>query len=153
MTGSETDHRVELGDLTRSLGFLLRLAQLQAFETFYARMPTHGLKPGEFTVLWVVGLNPGQRQGNIADRLRIKPAHMTKLLQRLVAAGLVTRSVPKTDRRSMRLYLTAEGRDFVDRHRSSLLDLHAPERYALGEEEAAELLRLLGKLAGLEGQE
>ena len=77
---------IDFGDLTRSVGFLLRMAQLQSFDMFFARLAKHGLKPGEFTLLWVVGLNPGLRQGSLARRLRIKPAHMTKLVQRLVAA-------------------------------------------------------------------
>ena len=83
---------IDFGDLTRSVGFLLRMAQLQSFDMFFARLAKHGLKPGEFTLLWVVGLNPGLRQGSLARRLRIKPAHMTKLVQRLVAADLLART-------------------------------------------------------------
>ena len=65
------------------------------FEIFFEKLAHHGLKPGEFTMLWLIGLNPDTRQGDIARRIRIKPAHMTKLVGRAVDAGLVTRIVPE----------------------------------------------------------
>lgn len=143
---------IDFGDLTRSVGFLLRMAQLQSFDMFFARLAKHGLKPGEFTLLWVVGLNPGLRQGSLARRLRIKPAHMTKLVQRLVAADLLARTVPDDDRRSVRLSLTGAGTAFVARHRAAFLAFHDAERHPLTDAEHRQLLHLLGKLTGLDGE-
>ena len=105
-TGEET---IEFGEMANSLGLMIRLAQVRLFDAFYQNLAHHGLKPGEFTVLWVIGLNPGARQGLVARKLRIKPAHMTKLIQRAVDKGLVERIVPADDRRSVRLQLTGEG--------------------------------------------
>lgn len=145
------DEHVELGEITGSLGFLLRMAQLKAFNYFYHTLKGHGLKPGEFTVIWVIGLNPGLRQGTIARCLHIKPAHMTKLVARLVEQGLVQRTVPADDRRSVRIALTAEGEAFVARYRDRFLELHITERSDLNPDEAATLLALLRRYAGLEG--
>ncbi len=146
---AEPEESVDLGALTGSLGFMLRMAQLQVFDLFFQRLAAHDMKPGEFTVLWVIAENPGLRQGTIARELRIKPAHMTKLIRRMVAAGFVARTVPENDRRSVRLSLTAPGAAFVEKNRGAFLDLHAAERARLSDGETAQLLALLGKLTGL----
>lgn len=141
---------VNLGEITTSLGFLLRMAQLRAFDFFFDTLGAHEIRPGEFTVLWVIGLNPGSRQGTIARRLNIKPAHMTKLVSRLVAAGWVTRTIPVNDRRSVRLALTAEGEAFVAHYRERFLQAHLAERSNLSADEAETLIALLRRYAGLE---
>jgi len=145
------DDVVDLGELGASLGFLIRIAQVQSFEAFYKALEKHGLKPGEFTVLWVIGLNPGLRQGAVGRRLSIKPAHMTKLVQRMVSAGYVKRTVPANDRRSVRLTLTPSGEAFVAKNRKELLNRHKAERSALSDAEFAQLVRLLRKLTGMDG--
>jgi DNA-binding MarR family transcriptional regulator len=144
------EEAVDLGEITGSLGFLLRMAQLKAFDFFFRTLAEHDLKPGEFTVLWVIGLNPGLRQGTFARTLRIKPAHMTKLVQRLVNANFVSRTIPEDDRRSVRLALTAEGEAFVARYRDNFLHVHLTERSDLTGDEAEALLSLLRKYSGFE---
>jgi DNA-binding MarR family transcriptional regulator len=138
---------VELGALNDSLGLLIRLAQVRIYEQFFATFAGTPVKPGEFTVLWAIQLNPGVPQGALARVLAIKPAHMTKLVQRLVEAGQVAREVPEADRRSVHLTLTEAGQAHLDRHRATFLAVHAAERVGLTDAENAELLRLLGKLA------
>lgn len=142
-----SEETVDLGEMTDSLGFMLRLAQLRLFERFFQGFAEAGVRPGEFTVLWVIALNPGVRQGALARVLRIKPAHMTKLVQRLVSDGLVRRHVPPQDRRSVELTLTAAGQGYLDRNRATFLRVHDAEREGLTEAEGRELLRLLNKLA------
>lgn len=142
-----SDERVDLGELTGSLGFVLRLAQLRVYGRFFRAFGDPDVKPGEFTVLWVIALNPGVRQGAVARVLHIKPAHMTKLVQRLVTEGLVDRHVPPHDRRSVELNLTAAGLAQVEGTRATLARVHEAERKGLTAAENAELMRLLGKLA------
>lgn len=141
------DEDIDLGEMTASIGFLLRMAQVQAFDAFYDQLAQFGIKPGEFTVLWIIGLNPEQRQGTIARKLAIKPAHMTKLIQRQVKAGYVNRSVLEGDRRSVRLSLTQEGADFVAKYKNDFLGYHQTERDRLSEVESEHLCRLLRKFA------
>lgn len=142
--GSEEE--VDLGELSESIGFLLRLAQIEIYDAFYGELGDRGLKPGEFAVLTVIGLNPGLRQGTIARRLKILPAHMTKLVQRLARDGYVDRVVPPDDRRSVRLSLTGKGQAFVEDNRGALLARHAAERAPLSDDEYRMLLGLLKKL-------
>lgn len=145
-----TEDAIDFGEMAGSLGLLLRLAQVKVFDSFYENLAHHGLKPGEFTMLWLIGLNPETRQGVIARRLRIKPAHMTKLVGRAVDKGFVERVVPDDDRRSVFLRLTDEGQRFVDDKRPEFLNFVARENTALEEEDFAALIRLLQKFNGME---
>ena len=147
----DQDEAVNLGEITGSIGFLLRMSQLRAFDFFFKTLGDHGLRPGEFTVLWVIWLNPNLRQGVVAQKLRIKPAHMTKLVQRLAKANLVARVFPEDDRRSVRLALTPEGERFVARYREQFLHAHIAERSDLTTEEAETMIALLQRYSGLEG--
>lgn len=141
---------IDFGEMGHSLGLLLRLAQIRVFEIFYERLAHHGLKPGEFTMLWLIGLNPDTRQGDIARRIRIKPAHMTKLVGRAVDAGLVTRIVPDDDRRSVRLRLTPAGKRFVAEKKREFTSYLAQENIGLSDDDFAELVRLLRVFNGME---
>jgi DNA-binding MarR family transcriptional regulator len=143
------DAPIKLGELTNGLGFLIRIAQVKLFENFFEHLGEYGLKPGEFTVLWVIGLNPGLRQGTVANTLHIKPAHMTKLTGRLVERGLVSRATPADDRRAVRLSLTPEGQKFVDSKKDAFLNHNFDEKEALSPEEAEQLISLLRKFTGL----
>ena len=142
---------LNLGELLGSIGFVLRLAQIQAFAQFFDAFQGEDVKPGEFTVVWVIGLNPGVRQGTLARTLHIKPAHMTKLIQRMVGEGLVQRDIPPEDRRSVRLSLTPRGRAHVDRYRARFLAVHEAEKLGLTDAELSQLLSLLNKLSFKEG--
>lgn len=138
---SSTD--LDLGPLRSSLGFTLRMAQLRAFERYFEVLGATELSPGEFATLVVINSNPQASQGEVARALKIKPAHMTKLVVRLVDAGLVQRHVPIKDRRSVRLKLTDEGQRFLRANQASYL--HAPSIQSAGisDKEQDELLRML----------
>lgn len=146
----QEDETVELGDIKQSPGFLLRIAQVKAFESFFAQIGGLGIKPGEFTALWVISLNPGLKQGTIARTLHIKPAHMTKLVSRLAKDGMLERTPDTTDRRAVRLTLTPKGEGFVARNRAKFLDTDLAQRVALTAEEAETLNALLRKFTGLD---
>lgn len=139
------EEEVEMGELSSTLGFLLRLAQLKGFQGYYAAVSEDGMKPGEFTVLRLIALNPGMRQGLLARTLRIKPAHMTKLVQRMVDAGLVERTVPPEDRRSVTLAVTDEGQAFVTSQARALRAFEQQERGTFTDEEFDQLIALLQK--------
>ena len=149
MSEAEVQAGLDLGALGSSLGFLLRLGQIAAFETFYNTLGPRGLTPGQLSVLWVVRRNPGVRQGTVAEALRIKPAHMAKMVRGFEEAGLLSRHMPPKDRRALELRLTPEGEAFVEAHADDFLTCIGRERAALSPAEAQDLARLLRKYAGL----
>jgi DNA-binding MarR family transcriptional regulator len=68
-------------------------------------------------VIRLVGHDPGARAGDLADALHIDPSSLTGILDRLEAAGLLTRRSDRKDRRRAVLTLTAKGRK-LDRVRA-----------------------------------
>lgn len=110
------DDDFKLGRIGNSLGFLLRLAQIDAFDRFFAEGDLAELGPGKISILQGVTLNPGVRQGVLAQALRIKRAHMTKIIRAMEGDGLVRSAVPPEDRRSVSLWLTEAGQLWLNQH-------------------------------------
>ncbi|WOI56432.1 MarR family winged helix-turn-helix transcriptional regulator [Palleronia sp. LCG004] len=140
---------LELGALGGSVGFLVRLAQLEIFEMFYEAEGLEGVRPGEFSILYLASINPGARQGALARRLRIKRAHMAKLVTGLEARDLLRREVPEGDRRALRIFLTEGGARFVEERAPAFLDQTRRETARLSTDEAATLVALLHKFTGI----
>ncbi len=137
---------MEFGDLALDAGFQIHLAQIKLSEKRGAYKADSELTPGEFSVLWVIGLNPDSKQGSIANSLHIKAAHMTKLVDRLVNADLVYRHFPDDDRRSVRLRLSKTGKSKLKKHKGFYIKPEISEHMNLNKTEYKELVRLLQKL-------
>jgi DNA-binding MarR family transcriptional regulator len=140
---------VRLGPLAASLGFLLRLSQLVSFRDFFASLEDFDMRPGEATVLMLIGENPGIRQGVLAKRLMIKRAHMTKMIRSMEDTGLVSRTVPEDDKRSVELWLTKRGEARVAGMRGPWADHEGRPARNLTPRDEAELKRLLRKYLDL----
>lgn len=145
----EQDSAIRLGRLSGSLGFLLRLAQQQVFEKFYDDPALSALKPGEMTLLWVLSLNPGIRQGQLAERLRIKRSAATVIVRDLEARNLLTREIPDNDRRSVSLSLTEEGSRYLAQHAAVFFTQDALPHPPLSTSECRQLIALLQRLTGV----
>ena len=141
--------QIEFGVLAQSLGFLLRISQIAAFEEYFAEFGTQLLRPGELSVLLMMERNPGIRQGVLARSLRIKRAHMAKMIRSMEEDGIVERTVPEDDRRSVELWLTEAGRRVLETNRAPFEAHDAKSGQGLTKREADELRRLLRKFAGI----
>ncbi|KAA9007857.1 MarR family winged helix-turn-helix transcriptional regulator [Histidinibacterium aquaticum] len=140
---------VEMGPLLDSLGLLLRLSQLQSFGAFFRDMEEVGLRPGEISVLVLIGQNPGIRQGIVARTLRVKRAHMAKMMAGMERDGIVSRRAPEDDRRALELRLTEAGRARLDAVMPVFLEHEARRPATLTRAEEATLKRLLRKYLAL----
>jgi len=145
---AESKTGVSLGELEYSAGFIMRIAQLTAFERFFEVLGTSAMRVSEFTVLTAVAENPGIRQGVIADVLKIKWSNMTKLVRGLEERGLVERHIPPDNRRSVVLRVTEKGRQAIE---ASADAMYRSDRMALSmldDEEHAQFVALARKIAG-----
>ncbi|MGW0249757.1 MarR family winged helix-turn-helix transcriptional regulator [Nocardia goodfellowii] len=104
----------------RAMAILGRLGRLMAvaMPKIEAVFTAHGLQVGEFDVLAALRrsgepfeLNPSV----LADTLMLSRAGMTGRLDRLESAGLVRRRADAADRRAVRVALTEQGRELIDR--------------------------------------
>jgi DNA-binding MarR family transcriptional regulator len=142
-----TPDDVAFGPLAELAGFMLRLAQLQLFESFFRDFARRSITPGQIGILIAIGRNPGVRQGVLADALRIKWSNMAKIIRLLEGQGLIERRVPAQDRRAVELHLTAAGRATVEETVPQLMVSDKAATTALTARERDTLLRLLAKLA------
>lgn len=93
-----------------SLDFLLA----QICKLHYARVHTLleelGLYRGQPPVLFALWEQEGATHGELAARLHVKPATITKMIKRMEKAGFVERRSDPQDQRVSRVYLTDAGR-------------------------------------------
>lgn len=95
------------------LGYNTRRATLRIFELFHQRMREHGLNPVEFSVLSLMGYNPGVTAGQICQDLSIPAPMLAKILARLGTRKLFVRKATAADGRAFHLSLTASGRKLL----------------------------------------
>ena len=69
-----------------------------------------GLYRGQPPVLFELWEREGLTQAELAERLHITPATMTRMLQRMEKSGFICRKPDETDQRVTRVYLTDSGR-------------------------------------------
>lgn len=143
------EDRLDLGELSNSLGFMLRMAQIEIFKSFHEELGEHGLKPGEFSVFWLIGQHPGVQQGLIAKSLSIKQAHMSKLVRGLEERNFVTRAIPDNNRRSVLLTVTPSGQQFLDGIQNEFFGYSFASNDKLTKDEIATLISLLQKYTGI----
>lgn len=139
---------ISLGPLETTAGLMLRIAQLSAFDNFFALYTEGEVKISELTVLVAIAENPGVRQGVIADILKIKWSNMTKLVRTLEERGLISRHVPRNDRRAVVLSVTEEGRNQIAAAGDRIYRLDRQALSMLDDTEHAQLLALTRKIAG-----
>ena len=112
-----------------------------------------GLGPGRYQYLFVLYVEDGRRQQDIADRLGLDKAAVTRSLVRLEEDGYIRRKADANDGRVTRVYLTAKGRRIQGTleaaAESSMARLTAPlelsEREMLGKLLTKMALPLLGE--------
>ena len=132
--------------LAGSPSFLVRLAQLRAFDEFHQQFAGLGTTPAGFTVLTLIVANPDVRPGAIAEELRVKPSNVATLVNALVAAGLVERTPDASELRANLLHATKKGsaacKEMDGSHREA--DARFAERLSAAERK--QLVALLRKL-------
>ena len=78
------------------------------------RAKSRGTTRAQWIVLFRLRQQEGLSQVDLADVLELQPISLVRLLDRLVAHGLLERRHDPRDRRTNRLFLTATGRQLVD---------------------------------------
>jgi DNA-binding MarR family transcriptional regulator len=105
-----------------------------------------GLHPGQEMVLIELYEKDGLRGGELAERLGVEPPTITKMLRRLERCGLVERRQDPNDARSLRVYLTGEGRSLEGRVVRCWERVEERTLAGMSVEERRNLHRLLAKV-------
>jgi DNA-binding MarR family transcriptional regulator len=137
----------EMPSLAESVGFLVRIIQLQSFQLFYRRFDGSGLSIGALTTLGAIHANPGIRHGVLADALMIKRPNFTKVINGLEEDGLIVRDETRGDKRTTALFVTKKGVRKLDTMRHAVLAHHNEMIAPLSPAERDVLLDLLRRLS------
>lgn len=100
---------VDLGVLNERLGYFVRRLQVWVFQDFIRRLSRLDLSPAQFSVIVVVGANPGLSQAQLATTLGIERARLVRLLHLLEERGVTERRRSAADGRRHALVLTRAG--------------------------------------------
>lgn len=139
---------VDLDILTSHLGYSLRRAQVWVFQDFIRTLSDIDLRPAQYSVLVVIGANPGLSQAELAERLAIERARLVHMLDHLQRRGLTERLPSPTDRRTHALQLTKEGQKLLKRAKVLAARHEARLAEKMGVEAHAQVLELLEVFVG-----
>ncbi len=138
---------VDLGGLPQHIGYVVRRAQVAIFQHIIRAMAALDVRPGQFSVLTVIGANPGIKQTAISEALDIQRANLVALVNGLERRGWVQRAAIAGDRRAQGLRLTGKGRTALNRLEA--LAAHHERRVTrtISAREKRDLMRLLGRIS------
>lgn len=86
------------------------------------------------------------RTSDVSRRMEVSPPALTPTLNQLEEKGLIQRLPSKTDRRTVYLRVTEQGEELCRRHWQRMREHFQSLTDYLGEEDSAELTRLLGRI-------
>ena len=131
--------RFEPDSLDLLLAQVSRLHHARAHEHLEALGLYHG-QPPLLRALWE---QEGLTHTELAERLRVTPATMSRMLQRMERAGFLVRRPDGADQRISRVYLTEAGRNVKEGVRRVVRTMEAESFAGLAAEERDALRALL----------
>jgi DNA-binding MarR family transcriptional regulator len=135
----------EFGKLSEHLGYLLHRVDAVMMRKAAAAFDSLGLTPARATAAVYIGLHEGCDQAALGRALGINRASTMKVVNELVAVGLVARKEGR-NRRTNALHLTKRGQGLVHDIEQMSAQTDAEHFSVLTRQEQAELRRLLTKL-------
>ena len=151
---SEVRHRapslegdgVDYGLLTDLTGFSVKLAWILGHGLLSREFDESGITPHRFSVLEVIGRNPGLQQTQLAAALALSRPATTLAVDFWEERRCVERRDTPGDRRSFGVFLTPHGEQELKRLRALVRKADAALTADLTAAETAELRRLLAKI-------
>ena len=135
-----------ISELETHLGYWLRMVSNHVSPAFGQKVAGQGVTVAEWVVLRTLHTADGATPSRVADELKMTRGAISKLVDRLLAKGLVSRTVVAQDRRWQDLALTSKGRALVPRL-AALADENDTEFFGvLSGEDRTALERILKKI-------
>ena len=129
-----------------SVSHLLHQLMLSIRRDLERRLVPHGLTFAQWVPLWRLKTGEARTSQEIACEADIDAGAMTRLLDRLVAKGLIERNRSASDRRVVNLVLTPAGEKVVERIPQVLADLNNTYLQGFSTDEWQQLRTLLRRM-------
>ena len=130
-------------EVTKYVGYLLVQVMKLHRKLAETGLNDFGLHVGQELILLWLYEQDGMTQSELADVLGIEAATVTKVLQRMEAAGLVERRQDSDDARVSRVYLMPKSRQLIEPLRGLWAEVEQKTIKGLSEPEVILLRRLL----------
>lgn len=142
----EAADRMDTSFLETLIGYNARRAALVVIAEFLPRMAQFGLRPVEFSVLTLIGHNPGITSRQLCATLDILPPNLVGMIKHLEKLGMLEKRDHPTDRRAQGLHLTETGKATLPlaEQTASAIEIDATSR--LSQAERKTLISLLRKV-------
>lgn len=128
------------------LGYNTRRAALTIINRFMERMAAYELRPVDFSVLSLIGHNPGITSRQLCNALNILPPNMVGFLKSFEKRELIERTPHPTDGRAMGLSLTKKGQQLMQAAEVAAIHSDSSAAHQLSAAEQKTLMRLLQKI-------
>lgn len=129
--------------VSETLGYLLVQICRAHRNRALALLAELDLHPGQEFLLQRLWEEDGQAQSELSEELCVQPATLTRSVDRMVKAGLITRRTDPDDRRVSRVHLTEAGKALRQPVEEALQQLEKESFANLSLEERILLRRLL----------
>lgn len=140
------DPSLNYGLLPSLTGFALRRASLLDFSQFSDALGDRSITPLRYSLLEVVGANPGLQQVQLADILGLAKPAATLAIDFWESRDCVTRRRHERDRRSYGIYLTETGKRILTELQRRVVEHDRSLTNCLSEAELENLRSYLKKI-------
>lgn len=137
---------VDSSFLRTLVGYNSRRAALSIIEVFMERMSAYDLKVVEFSMLSLVGHNPGITSRQLCATLGVLPPNLVGLIASLERRGLISRQPHPSDGRAMGVHLTPAGTELMEEAEQTVAQLEVEATSRLTAAERRTLIQLLQKI-------
>lgn len=140
------DAPIDYGVPAECTGFSVKLVWILAYGLLRRAFGDSGITPQRFSMLELIGRNPGLQQVQLGNALGLSRPAATLIIDFWQDRGCIERRSDQKDRRSFGIYPTTRGMDELARLRPLVLQADAALTSGLAESEIAELRRLMAKI-------
>jgi DNA-binding MarR family transcriptional regulator len=137
---------VDTSYLQTLMGYNARRAALSIIELFLERLAPYGLKPVDFSVMSIIGHNPGVTSRQLCATLNLLPPNLVGLIQSLESRGLIERKPHPHDGRAVGLHATPKGQALMVQAEQTATELEIEKTAKLTPAQRKTLLALLQKI-------
>ncbi|GGF58999.1 MarR family winged helix-turn-helix transcriptional regulator [Alteromonas lipolytica] len=141
-----TKNKINWGRTVDFLAAQLRSAQMGVYNHFVDWFSATGLSPKKFGVLYVISLNPGVNQRQLANVLSTERAAFGETLARLEEMGLIERQQCQIDKRAKVATITPKGSEVLESVLEEISEQEASFTACLSDPERQMLIALLLKV-------
>ena len=139
---------LDYGILQDCTGFSMKFAYIVATTLLGRALDDPSITPLRFSVLEVIGCNPGSSQAQLGNSLGLSRSAATLAVDYWQERGCVERRPSEADRRSVGVFLTEPGKEQLGIIRQAVRRADDALVEGLDRNEVRELRRLLAKIHG-----